>query len=294
LPSRCTRPADLQQPRPQQRPAPVLGDLLPHHDVGLPGLVLQRHEHHALGAAGPLAVDDDAGAGVAAPLGPRRSARPRSPGHRPPAGPQQRQRVASQRQPGAAVVGDDVASLARRAQQRHALANARVSSSSGRAARRPRWPRLRGGGGRPGRFSAPARARAPRSRRSSCARRARSSTSPNGAFPARRHQPPGAGRDSSAHQPAVPSTPACSRGRWPARPPGAPPRRGARILHELRGRVETHRLAVEQRAGRPPANGTSARRTRRPAARSSRRATRGSRTRRSPGSGKMRRANSSS
>ena len=57
---------DQDQPRAHHLLAVLLHDLRPHHDVGDAGLVLQRHEHHALGAARPLPHQHHAGAADAA------------------------------------------------------------------------------------------------------------------------------------------------------------------------------------------------------------------------------------
>ena len=53
--------ADEDQPRAHHHLAVALQHLRPDHGIGHARLVLQRHEDHALGGAGTLADQDDAG-----------------------------------------------------------------------------------------------------------------------------------------------------------------------------------------------------------------------------------------
>ena len=102
-------PAHRQHARGHDDAAVLLEDLRPDHEVGDAGLVLQRDEQHALGRAGPLADQHDAGGLQPAAVA---GAHGLGTGDDPPAPQvlaQEGDRMLPQRQAEMAVVRDDLA-----------------------------------------------------------------------------------------------------------------------------------------------------------------------------------------
>jgi hypothetical protein len=98
-----------------------VGDAAPYHQVHVAGLVLERHEHHAAGAAGTLARDDDAAGGDRGAVRQPGNLGGRLPAALPEPRAQERKRVPPQRESERAVVRDDVLAFRRGTQEGQAF-----------------------------------------------------------------------------------------------------------------------------------------------------------------------------
>src|SRR5205807_75442 len=91
-------------------PLPV-ANIAPDDDVGCAGFVLERHENDAALGIGPLTSDDDAGDARESSMRRMRNVLCRHDALVTQLPPQQRKRMAAQREPEAAVIGDDFLSF---------------------------------------------------------------------------------------------------------------------------------------------------------------------------------------
>ena len=270
-PSRSTRAVHRHQPRAQELAALAVGQVAPDDHVGRAGLVLERDEDDAARGVGPLAADDDAG-GAHEPA--VRRARDVGGGDEPLAaqlaGAAARADAGRSVRPRRAVVGDDVLAFGRRGQARLRLRRTSRPRAAAAAFRRRRRPRPRRGDGpraprarrrrraRPGRGGRAARgARDRRRARTGAARAARATmrcapasgesgdhaqAEAQRGIRARRFTSPA--RDRLAQRAFQRAIPVADRHVGAAHFDAVP----ARVGHELRRRVEAHRLRVEQRA----------------------------------------------